>query len=164
MVYPVRALWEAANEADRQRAQRLCVSILELWLGKLTKAQVAERLQQPPLRIWQLSQRALSGMLAALVHQPRTRVPQGVVMPNGNPDELKALRKENAELKKRLKVSEELNEILRCLPPPRSTPVAPKRKPSHSKVRQGATGPRGRPRRSKTDRPSSSPPDRPAHP
>lgn len=64
---PVRGLWEQASEAERTSAHRSCMAILEYWLGKSSKAQIAARLEVPPLRVWQLSQQALSGMLAGLL-------------------------------------------------------------------------------------------------
>ena len=150
MVYPVRALWDAASEEDRTRAHHTCVAILEMWLGKTSKAEIAERLELPPLRIWQLSQRALSGMLAALVHQPRTRLRKGAVMSEEKPEEeVKALRRRIVELEKRLKLSEELNELLRQLPSKRSQPAPPKRKPSKTKGSAGRAGnPQQRPAKS----------------
>src|SRR5262245_45860626 len=73
MPVPVRALWDRASEEERKRAHETCSQILELWLGKATKAEAAERLKVPPLRVWQLSQQALAGMVAGLLKQPRPR-------------------------------------------------------------------------------------------
>ena len=66
MPVPVRALWEAATEEERKRAHETCALILELWVGKATKAEAAERLKVPPLRVWQLSQQALAARNGAV--------------------------------------------------------------------------------------------------
>ena len=71
---PLRALWEAASEEDRTKAHQRCTVMLEYWLGRISKAQAAEKLQIPQIRVHQLSQQALSGMGVALLKQPRTRV------------------------------------------------------------------------------------------
>ena len=70
---PVRALWEQATQEEREKAHTTCMAILEYWLGKKSKEEVASGLSVTPLRVWQLSQQALSGMLAGLLKQPRTR-------------------------------------------------------------------------------------------
>ena len=62
--WPVRGLWEAAPEEQRREAHQTSMLILAYWLGKKSKLQVAEELKVKPLRVWQLSQLALSGMLA----------------------------------------------------------------------------------------------------
>ena len=72
--WPVRGLWESAPQAEKEEAHRTCMLILEYWLGKKSKQAVAEELSVTPLRVWQLSQQALSGMLAGLLKQPRKRV------------------------------------------------------------------------------------------
>jgi hypothetical protein len=116
--WPVRALWEGASEPEQKRAHTRCVAILEYWLGKVTKNEVAQRLDLPPLRIWQLSQQALSGMLAALVHQPRWREAEGVMTsrPEKKAD-VAALKKRIAELEKENATLRQVNELLRQFPP-----------------------------------------------
>jgi len=116
--WPVRALWEGASEEERKRAHTRCVAILEYWLGKATKSEMAQRLGLPPLRIWQLSQQALSGMLAALVHQPRWREARGVMTsrPEKKAD-LATLKKRIAELEKEVATLRQVNELLRQFPP-----------------------------------------------
>ena len=168
MAVPVKALWEAASAEDQKRAHTRCMAILVMWLGKRTKREIAEELALPPLRLWQLSQQALSGMLAALIHQPRLRSRQGVSMPESEAAELKRLRKENAELKKQVEVASKLTEILRQLPPGKheEKPVAPKRTTRSSKrVPAGAAGRKKRRARSKgADPPGAAPPDLPDAP
>jgi hypothetical protein len=69
---PIRGLWQAASEEERERAHETGVAILELWLGQTSRKEIAARLGIPPLRIWQLSQQALAGLTAGLLKQPRT--------------------------------------------------------------------------------------------
>src|SRR5688572_19158960 len=71
MPLPIKTLWESASEEERARAHRTAVEVLCAWLGKATRAEAAARLSIPPLRFWQLSQQAVSGMVAGLLHQPR---------------------------------------------------------------------------------------------
>jgi len=74
---PIRGLWRAASEEERERAHQTGVAILELWLGQTSRKEIAERLGIPPLRIWQLSQQALAGLTAGLLKQPRSvKVPE----------------------------------------------------------------------------------------
>lgn len=69
----VRELWKRASPEERQTAHHKGTLLLAMWLGRKTKAEVAKELSLPPLRVWQLSQMALSGMLAGLLKQPRNR-------------------------------------------------------------------------------------------
>ena len=69
----VKGLWAAATEADRERAKTRAQAILDWWLGRRDKAAICAELKLPPLRLWQLSQMALSGMMAGLLIQPRRR-------------------------------------------------------------------------------------------
>jgi uncharacterized protein (DUF934 family) len=148
MAIPVRALWEATTDEDRARAHQRCIAILEMWLGKRTRRDVAEQLGLPPLRLWQLSQQALSGMLVALVHQPRVRAKRGFALPTSEASELRSLRKENAELRAVLKVTQEMNDVLRQLPGRKSPsicsePAAPeKTTPARTRRSTSATGQR----------------------
>jgi hypothetical protein len=70
---PVKGLWEAAGEEEKQKAHQAGGAILEMWLGQASRKEVATRLEVPALRVWQLSQQALSGLLAGLLKQPRSR-------------------------------------------------------------------------------------------
>ena len=102
----VRTLWEAASPEERTRAHTTCVAILALWLGRKSRSQVAAELSLPPLRVWQLSQAALSGMLAGLLKQPRER---GASTMASNEEE------DPRALKERIRELEEENESLRRL-------------------------------------------------
>lgn len=124
----VKALWEQASAEEREKAHRTCVLMLEHWLGHKSKSEMAAALGLPPLRVWQLSQSALSGMLAGLLRQPKMRK-------RGRPasaetEELSALRKEVAALRRENESLRMVNEILKDLPLNRVTksptpPAAP---------------------------------------
>ena len=110
---PVRWLWDAATEEQRQRAHLAVVAVMEYWLGRATKLEAAEKLQITPLRLWQISQQALSGMVAGLLKQPKSR--KGVVALDPT-DDPKMLRKKIAELEKVVATQERLIAILREMP------------------------------------------------
>tara|TARA_R110002072_G_scaffold66295_6_gene163500 strand:- start:4115 stop:4552 length:438 start_codon:yes stop_codon:yes gene_type:complete len=91
------------------------MTILSFWMGKTTKQDAAKQLEVTPLRVWQLSQSALSGMLAGLLPQPRTRVPKGAfeVKPTASRASLeKRVRHLEAELSR----TEDLVRVLRLAP------------------------------------------------
>lgn len=113
--WPVRGLWESAPQADKERAHVTCMAILEYWLGKKSKAEVAEALEVTPLRVWQLSQQALSGMMAGLLTQPRRRVDREVFEGRAGPTR-EALKKRIAGLEKELSRTEDLVRVLRTAP------------------------------------------------
>lgn len=144
--YPVRALWDLATPEEKERAHRQCVAILEWWLGKSSRQTIAERLELPSLRVWQLSQQALSGMLAGLLRQPKARPRRGERLLQDPKEDLPALRREIAELKKKLRVSEELNAVLRDLkataqPKATAPPASSKhRKPARRAAARRKTG------------------------
>jgi hypothetical protein len=137
----VRLLWESASTEEKTRAHATCVAILSMWLGRSTRAQVAQELSLPPLRVWQLSQAAVSGMLAGLLKQPRGRG-RGQAMDTSSEDDPKALRKRIAELEKENESLRQLTEVLRNMPkaqmPPQQRPrTKPETKPHGRKP--GAT-------------------------
>lgn len=113
----VRALWQSASAEEQKAAHTLCMAILEYWLGKASKAEIAARLEVPPLRVWQLSQMALSGMLAGLLRQPKTRRRGRPVEPPTSPGEdPRPLRARIRELERKLSHTEDLVRVLRDLP------------------------------------------------
>lgn len=145
---PVRALWDSASEEERTRAHGACAAILEWWLGRMSRQEVAARLEVGPIRAWQLSQQALAGMAAGLLRQPRARKSTVTLPPEQDP---RALRKRLAQLQKELEVSQSLVELLRGLPGNRGRPEegetpspqgrAPrKRPPATRQVAAGAGG------------------------
>ena len=125
----VRELWRASPTAAQQQAHQACVEILAMWLGRKQREEVARTLSIPPLRVWQLSQQALSGMLAGLLKQPRTRRRQGATMVSSEEDP-RALKKRIAALEQENQRQGELIRLLAQLPklehgPPESTPSKP---------------------------------------
>lgn len=113
----VRGLWEHATEEERRKAHATCMVMLEYWLGRITKQQAAERLSVPGLRVWQMSQQALSGMLAGLLKQPRRGRPTERSASMDPGDDPKVLKKRIAELERKLATAEDLIRIFRDLPP-----------------------------------------------
>jgi hypothetical protein len=117
MPQPVKALWESASEEERKRAHRTSVELIGYWLGRTTKAEVAERLSVTPLRVWQLSQQALAGMVAGLLKQPRPR--KGTADPA--PDEPTHLRRRLLALEKECRAKDTLISLLKEMPAHRET-------------------------------------------
>ncbi len=120
----VRSLWEGASEEERVKAHATSVEILSMWLGRKSRHQVAEALSLPPLRVWQLSQQALSGMLAGLLKQPRGRS-QGATMESSEEDP-RVLRKRIAELLAENRALKELLDVLKDLPSARAPAPRPR--------------------------------------
>lgn len=118
MPVPVKALWERASEEERRRAHETCSLLLELWLGRATRAEAAARLKVPPLRLWQISQQALAGMVAGCLRQPRAR---GKAAESGA-DEPTALRKRLLELEREAQAKDSLITLLKEMPAHRETP------------------------------------------
>jgi hypothetical protein len=144
--WPVRGLWEAAPAEEKERAHEICMEILEYWLGKKSKGEVAQDLDVSRLRVWQLSQQALSGMMAGLLTQPRRRV--GPEVFEGRPDETRsALKACIAELEKKLERTEDLVRVLRTAPWVRaSSDSTPKGGPSRARKTQRKRAARRDPR------------------
>ena len=111
----VRALWESADEASRKTAHTMCTAILETWVGKTARAEVAQRLGMSPLRLWQLSQQGLAGMLAGLLKQPRARRGAGnpLLPPEEDPMNMK---RRIVKLEQELRMAEDLIALLREMP------------------------------------------------
>ena len=127
--FPVRAIWELASPEERKKGHDLGILVLEHWLGRMTRKELGQKLDLPPLRVWQLSQQALAGMVVGLMAQPK-RPPKGTPMPNEkkpDKDVLYALRKENAALKLD---NQRLKELLDLL---RDYPTSPEPEPKASK-------------------------------
>lgn len=138
-VYPISAIWAGASEEEQRKARTLCGEILGYWLGHESKAALARRLAMPQVRVWQLSQRAMTGMVAALLRPPTGR--RGA-MPRLDP-EVKALRKRVADLESETALLRRLVQLLRTMPgnedrelPKEAGSAARKRKP-RPKVERG---------------------------
>jgi len=141
MAYPVKALWDAASDEEQKQAHLQCTALLELWLGKATKEEVMERLQLPALRLWQMSQQALSGMVAGLLRQPKWRLPKGVTLMPDPQSDVVTLRRRNAELEKELLGVKAVLALLRELPGNRERVAASRTRTRGDQVAKGTTDP-----------------------
>lgn len=118
----VRELWQSATSEEQQSAHRSCVQILSLWLGKKTREDVAANLSLPPLRVWQLSQQALAGMLAGLLIQPKSRRARQEESRSCNPDDPRVLNKRIEDLSRKNAELEQLVRLIAQLPKPAGGP------------------------------------------
>lgn len=118
----VKELWSRAPLEAQQRAHQTCVQILAMWLGKRDREAVAKELAIPPLRVWQLSQQALSGMLAGLLKQPRARRGRPAADPIVSEDDPRLLKKKIETLEQEVRDRDELLRLLSQLPRPTSGP------------------------------------------
>src|SRR5580700_6150083 len=115
---PMKALWDSATEEEKQRAHQAAVAILESWMGQATRQEIAKKLGMPPLRVWQMSQQALVGLVAGLLKQPKARKNTNTLSPEEDPVKLK---KRIASLEKDLGMMKELVGLLREFPAHRET-------------------------------------------
>lgn len=124
MPRPVKALWAAATPEAQAKAHRAATAILRTWLGKATREEAAKELELTPLRFWQLSQQAVAGLVAGLLHQPRFR---GSAVPGDAPAEESAgvLRRRITALERELDGARRLIGLLKELPTPRVAMTAP---------------------------------------
>jgi hypothetical protein len=112
----VRSLWEAAGPEERTKAHTTCIAVLSMWLGRKSRSQVAAELGLPPLRVWQLSQAALSGMLAGLLKQPRSRGGERGAMTMSGEEDPRVLKQRIRELEEENRSLRELLEVIKSLP------------------------------------------------
>jgi hypothetical protein len=112
----VRELWTSASLEEQTQAHRVCTQILALWLGKRRREEVALELSIPGLRVWQLSQQALAGMLAGLLHQPKARrAKQESSTMEESQDNPQRVKKRIAELEKQVADQQELIRLITSL-------------------------------------------------
>lgn len=121
----VRGLIEHAKPEELQKAHATCLLILDWWLGKKTKPEVAKLMGLPELRVWQLSQQGLSGMIAGLLKQPRPRR-RGLAQSNptdptatlscGPENDPVALKKAIRRLEQEVQAANRVNAVLRQFP------------------------------------------------
>jgi len=111
-VYPIKALYDAASEEERRQAHALSATILEYWTGVATKSEIARRLSVPPIRVWQMSQRAAAGLVCGLLRPPSGK--RGPPM-STTPRE-KDLARRLERLEKENELLRELVSVLRELP------------------------------------------------
>ena len=113
MPWPVRGLWDVATEEERKKAHETSVQLLQMWLGRQSRTEVAASLGMPLLRVWQLSQQALAGMVAGLLKQPKVRPKKGALADGPGMTELKG---KVTRLEKQLMHAEHLIDLLRQMP------------------------------------------------
>ena len=111
---PMKSLWDSATEEKKQKAHKAAAAILENWLGQTTRQEIAEKLGVPPLRVWQMSQQALVGLVAGLLKQPKARKETKTTLPPEE-DPVK-LNKRIATLEKDLDMMKELVGLLKEFP------------------------------------------------
>lgn len=126
----VRELWQSATAEEQEKAHRSCTLILAMWLGKRRREEVASELAIPPLRVWQLSQQGLAGMLSGLLHQPKPRRAAKETTMSERDDDPRVLKRRLAEKDKQLANQQELIRLLTSLPKPRSEPSESEKKPT----------------------------------
>lgn len=136
----VRGLWEQASDEERAQAHRYAMAILESWTGRASWGETAKKLGLPPVRAHQLSQQAVSGMLAGLLKQPRTRRKRGEPALPLEPEENPALlRKRIKALETKLARTEDLVRVLQEFPWHRAESAAGRRrKPEKADARRPA--------------------------
>lgn len=109
---PVKGLLLSASLEEQQRAHRLATEVLSTWLGRKTRGEVARELGLPVVRVKQLSEAALSGMVAGLLKQPKG-MPRAPLPPEEDPAKL---RKRIKSLEQETQVLQELVKLLKELP------------------------------------------------
>jgi hypothetical protein len=116
MPLPVKALWQGASEEERSVAHRTATAILSTWLGKTTREAAAKDLGLSAVRLWQLSQQAVCGLVVGCLRQPRFRgrPPAGGYGPGA--EGVGALKKRIALLERELDGSRRLIEVMKDFP------------------------------------------------
>lgn len=152
-VYPMRAYYDQASEEERRQAHLLSARILEYWTGVATKQETATALGVPPIRVWQMSQRAATGLVCALLTPPSGKRGPPTVTDEGE----KALRKELERLRKENALQRELIAVLRELPGNRNREIPAKAEPAKEAEAK-------KPRRKKSPEPRAVPSDPPVDP
>jgi hypothetical protein len=112
---PVRGLWDRANQEERVQAQKIAMTMLQAWTGIMTKSEAAKTLGLRPVRFWQMSNQAMSGMMAGCLTQPRNRRKVNYM---GKTDQelIKELTKEVSDLKKQIQCQHQLIEAMKSMP------------------------------------------------
>jgi hypothetical protein len=111
---PMRSLWDSASQEEKEKAHQAAAAILENWLGQASREEIAKKLGVPPLRVWQMSQQALVGLVAGLLKQPKARKETKVNLPPEE-DPVK-LQKRIANLERDLAMMKELVGLLKEFP------------------------------------------------
>jgi hypothetical protein len=109
---PVKGLLLNASLEEQTKAHATATAILATWLGQKTRGAVARELGIPVVRLKQLSEAALSGMVAGLLKQP-SRMPKGGLPPEEDPVKL---RKRIGQQEREIATLTELVALLKDLP------------------------------------------------
>jgi hypothetical protein len=105
-----------ASPEERKKGHELGVLMLEHWLGRMSRKDLAEKLEVPLLRVWQMSQQALSGMVVALMKQPKMPAKGTPILVEEPKEDTKALHKRIEELLREKQVLSDLVDLLKDLP------------------------------------------------
>jgi hypothetical protein len=116
MPLPVKALWQAAGAEEQARAHRTATAILATWLGKSSREAAAKELGLSAVRLWQLSQQAVCGLVVGCLRQPRFRGRPPKDASGLYGEGVGALKKRIADLERELDGSRRLAEVLKDLP------------------------------------------------
>lgn len=116
MPLPLKALWEWASEEQRGAAHQRATAIIATWLGKTSREAAAKELGLSAVRLWQLSQQAVCGLVVGCLKQPRFRgrPPKGGYELGG--ESVGALKQRIADLERELDASRRMIEVLKALP------------------------------------------------
>ena len=123
MPLPVKALWQGASEEQKTAAHKTATAILSTWLGKTTREAAARDLGLSAVRLWQLSQQAVCGLVVGCLRQPRFRgrPPAGGF---ASEEGVGALRKRIALLEREIDGSRRLIEVMKDFPGRREASAA----------------------------------------
>lgn len=110
---PVKAIWKSASPEEQKSAHQKAILVLEHWMGRMNRKELAEKMGIPQVRVWQLAQAALSGMVSGLLKQPKNPPPGTTLLPEENP---KLLKKRIEDLEHQNKLLTGLIGVLRDLP------------------------------------------------
>jgi hypothetical protein len=116
MPLPLRALWQLASDEERSRAHRTATAILSTWLGKTRREEAARELGLSAVRLWQLSQQAVCGLVVGCLRQPRFRgrpAKEGVGLFG---EGVGVLKRRIEDLERELDASRRLVEVMKDLP------------------------------------------------
>lgn len=136
MPAPVRALWLGASEEQRARAHTTAATILKTWLGRATREEAAKELGLSSIRLWQLSQQAVCGLVVGCLRQPRFRGPARSPLPGE--EGLGVLRQKISRLERELDGAQRLISLLKDLPGQREVASVPEGAQDARRRRRGA--------------------------
>jgi hypothetical protein len=110
-------LWDQATQDEQKAAKQIAMTILESWVGIKTKSEAARSLSMRPVRFWQMSNQAMTGMMSGCLTQPRVRKKKGVEMEKATEAKvILDLQKQVRMLKKKIEDQEFLIDVMRTMP------------------------------------------------